>query len=124
MDWFDELATKMRERAAKTKHSATRQAALGMIDVFEQNKDGLIALGKDNVMEYLGMLGRGEEREAQEFFIRNTANPDALINGVAGSAGNILNAPNIDWTKTAIAIATAVGELGARMLLTFLIGLI
>lgn len=123
-DWFDALIAAMNTRARKVENSAAQASTLAVIGVLAKNKTNIVVLGKDNVMEYLGMIGRGEQVAAKEFFIRHTSDANALIDGVAGSAGTIVNAPNIDWTKTAVAVATAIGEVGARILVTFLIGII
>jgi hypothetical protein len=75
-------------------------------------------------MEFLGLIGRGEELKAKEFFIRNTEDADALIDGMLEGADNIANAKDLDWTKVAQSIVEGLGAAGARILIPFLIGLI
>ncbi len=122
--WFDDVIGKAKARANENENPHTRRIAVDTLKVLEANRDGLIALGEGQIMEFLGMIGRGERKKAQEFFIENTLDPDALIGGVADSADKIMDAPNTDWAKVALNIVNGLAETGAKIALTFLIGLI
>lgn len=122
--WFDELMAKAKERLGEVPHAGSRRAAGAALSVLEQNKKGILALGEANVMEFLGLLGRGEKLKAKEFFIENTEDPDALIADMEAGADAIANAPDMDWTKVASSIIVNLGEIGAKTALAFLIGLI
>jgi len=122
--WFDELMAKAKERLDGVANAGSRRAASSALSVLEQNKKGLVALGESNVMEFLGLLGRGEKLRAKEFFIEKTQDPDALIAAMESGADAIASAPDVDWTKVATSILVNLGEIGAKTALAFLIGLI
>ena len=95
-----------------------------MLGAVYNNKDAIVRLGKDNLLELFSLIGRGKKIEAQEFFIRKTATANDLIAGMTESATKIAEARKIEWEKTVLAIIIEIGVRGAKELLPFLIGLL
>lgn len=122
--WVDELVKKAEERIGEIKNKKTRKTLDSVLGAVYNHKDDIIKLGKDNVLELFGLIGRGKEIEAQEFFIRKTATADDLIAGMNESAKKIAEAKKIDWEKTITDLIVTIGTVGAKELLPFLIGLL
>lgn len=122
--WVDELVKKADEEIGEIKDETTKKTLGSVLKVVYNNKDALIKLGKDNVLELFSLIGKGKSIEAQEFFIRKTATADDLIAGMNESAKKIAEARQIDWEKTVTNIVIGIGTAGAKEILPFLIGLL
>jgi|GEM_PF-2016629 len=123
-EWFDKLISEAESRLDGVASNSGRQAGMGALKVLSDNKDGLIALGKDNVMEFLGMVGRGDSKEARKFFIAKTEDPDALIKDMEAGADRINDAPDLNWAEVVEKIVIGLGEVGAKVALAALVGLL
>jgi len=64
------------------------------IKILRENKDVFRNASETVILGFLDLVSRGDKGEAKEYFIRNVARADDLIDGMEGSAEEIRNAPS------------------------------
>ena len=122
--WFDELIGKGRKTAEESRSPEVRRLASAGFDALDDNKDAMLKLGKDGVMELIGLIGRGDRLKAEKLFIAKTTDPEALIAGMLDSAEKIEAAPDSDALRVFRDIVISVTEHVARAMLPVLLAAI
>jgi hypothetical protein len=123
INWIDPLLNKAKAEAAEIKNETNKKLIEETLGVVEKNKDSLQNLGEQGFKMFMGMLGRGDTAKAKEVFLQNVMDPEALIEDADNAAGNIMDAPSVNWEKVALDIISDVAEIGARMLCSVLLPL-
>lgn len=122
--WFDELV----ERSERYLHSVEedselRQGALAALGKLKQRRDDVVGMGQESLSLFVAHMAGGNSHEAKLEYIRSTASPDDLIQGMLDDANTVANEKRAreQLADQALDLIKDITFTGARFLLPLLV---
>lgn len=125
--WFDELVKRSKDYLNSVEEdsedSELRNGALAALGKLEQRRNDVIDMGQESLSLFVAHMAGGNSHEAKLEYIRATASPDDLIQGMLDDAGIVAREKRAreQLADQALDLIEDITFTGARFLLPLLI---